>query len=239
MSLIFDGHDLEALFICGEPGIVLTNPAPVLVELGGRDGAAVRSTRLAPKSIAFQATAIGNAQERAAALSTLAGWLNVSEPRPLYLPDTPDRYYMALPYNAQQEARYIDGSKTHVEFIAVEPAAYGEEQTATLPSGGSVTIEIGGNYPAFLYGNGSVKRDTTSGFYTITTEAGEFLEIPTGNNNARAVAFDCEARTLTVAGATTLPSVNSDWLQLAPGAHTLTNSAGENDLTIKWRERWL
>ena len=236
MSLIFDGHNLEDLFFCGNPDIVLTNPAPVLNEVGGRDGAVVRSTRLAAKSIKFDVTALGNSQERATALSALAGWLNVDGPVRLYLPDTSDHYYLVVPYNSQQIKPYIDGGTVTLEFMAVEPAAYGETKTATVPSGGNVSINIGGNYPTFLSGNGSVKRGTN--FYTITADTGEKLEIP-ADTTAKAVVFNCEDRTLTVAGVNTLPSVDSDWLRLAPGEHTITNSQGTNAITIKWTERWL
>ena len=97
MTLSFDGHDIESLFVCGDPEISILNAKPDLREVSGRNGAAFVGLTYGTSTISFAIAVQGSASERRAAFSTLGKWLDVDEPKRLVMPDTPDRFYLAVP----------------------------------------------------------------------------------------------------------------------------------------------
>ena len=127
-------------------------------------------------------------------------------------------------------------------FIAIEPAAYGETRTATVPSGGSVTITVNGTYPTrpTFYASAAV-RDSSSSVWGIRHGGGNYIHIPTGSGASRRVDIDCAKRVATITASRTvvLPTLDSDWIELNPGQNTLSNDKGTGACTGTWVERWL
>lgn len=239
MSLIFDGHDFATLFIYGDPKITILNAKPDTREVSGRDGAAFVGLTYGASSVAFTIAAIGGPEERRTALSTLGGWLKVDGPKPLYLPDTPDRYYLAVPSGALDLKRLIDGETATVTFSLTDPVAYGEAQTASLASGGTATINVGGTAPTYLdIAADSAVRDGTAHVWGVRVDDADFVHVATGAAAARKVEIDSGGRVCKVANAVTLPTLDSDWLVLEPGTHTVSMDYGTGAATLSWIKRW-
>ena len=237
--ILYDGHDLETLFVCGDPVINIINSAPSYQDSESRNGAVVIGKRWDVSTVTFSIGVTGDAHTRREKLSTLASWLDVDEPKKLVIPDTPDWYYLAIPDGGVELTRGIGGEIGQLNFTIVEPAAYGEEKTATVPSGGSVSITVGGTFPTRPTIAASAVRNSSSLVWGVRLDEGDYIHIPTGSASAQTVAVDCDARTSTVQGSVVLPTLDSDWLELAPGTHTLRMDNGTGAATVKWRERWL
>jgi len=241
MTLSFDGHDLESLFTCGEPQISILDAQPDLREVGGRNGAAFVGMTYGTASVAFDIAALGDAATRRAAFSTLGAWLMVDEPKALVLPDTPDRYYLAVPSGALDLSRAIDAELTQLAFELTDPVAYGATRTATLGSSGTVDITVGGTAPTMLNVTAtSAYRDSTSLVWGVQVDNGDYAHVATGSNAARKVVINGDNRSCTLTGNNTpiVMTKDSDWLVLEPGAHTVTRDNGTGTATLSWTERW-
>ena len=238
MGVMFDSHDLEAMLIVGDPEITPFSFAPSYYETK-RDGAVVSDVLMAPATVAFTVVVTGEAGERRDKLSTLAMWLNVDEPKQLVLPDTPGRYYMAIPDGELKLTRCVDGEIGQLTFTITEPASYGPEREVTVPSGGSVTFVVDGTYPTAPVITAAAVRDNSSQVWGLKLDNADFVHIATGNASARNIVLDCGARTLTVQTAVALPTLDSDWLVFEPGEHTLVMDKGTGAATVKYRERWI
>lgn len=237
-SVIFDGHDLGELFVCGDPKITVFAHKLKTDEADNRNGSAVLGRTWGNGNVTFSIGVHGSAHERRDRLSTLAAWLDVDTEKPLVLPDTPERYYMAMPDGDVTPDRYIDGEIAQLTFKLVDPIAYGRERTVTVPSGGSVEFTVGGTSPTAPLITASAVRNASSQVWGLRLDEGDFVHVATGAAAARAVEIDCGARTLTVTGAVSVPTLDSDWLVLKPGKHTLRMDNGTGAATVTFRERW-
>lgn len=239
MSLIYDGHDFSTLFIWGDPQITILDAKPDTREVSGRNGAAFVGMTYGVSTVAFTLAAIGDAETRRVALSTLGGWLMVDEPKPLYLPDTPDRYYLAVPSGALELTRGIDGEIAQVTFELTDPVAYGATKTASLSSGGSATINVNGTAPTYLnvMANSAV-RNSSAQVWGVKVDNVDYVHVATGSSSARKVEIYSGERICKVANALTLPTLDSDWIKLNPDTHTIAMDYGTGAATLSWIERW-
>ena len=239
MTLSFDGHDLESIFTCGDPEISILNATPDLRDVGGRHGSAFAGLTYGNSTVAFTIAAIGTALERRNALSTLGSWLMVSEPKQLVLPDTPDRYYLAVPSGPLELQRGIGGELAQLTFELTDPIAYGTYRTASLASAGSVQIAVGGTAPTHLKVTASsAVRNSSSLVWGVIADSADYIRVATGSASSRKVEIDGDARTCKVANALTLPTLDSSWIELAPGTHTIRMDNGTGAATLAWFERW-
>ena len=239
MTISFNGHNFETLFTVGDQMTKHLAANPATIDVPGRDGEVVNGVDLGECTVSFKLTAIGNAATCRSSLSTLAGWLDVDEPKALVLPDNAWSY-LAVPKGTIDVSRGIGGQMFAVTFAIVDPAAYGETKTATVPSGDSVSITVNGPYPtAPTIAASAAVRDSTSLTWGIQVDGGDYIHVATGSSSSRAVAIDCGKRTCTVASVATMPTLDSDWLTLAPGTHTVSMYKGTGAATLTWVERWL
>lgn len=238
-NLTYDGHDFGSLFAYGDPEISMLNATPDMREVSGRDGAAFVGMRYGTSTVAFTVEVEGGAATRRNAFSTLGAWLKVDEPKQLVLPDTPDRYYLAVPSGAVEVTRAMGAEYATVTFELADPVAYGLYKTDTLDSGGSKSITVGGTAPTWLrvVANSAV-RNSTSLVWGVKVDNAEFVHVATGSASARKVEIDCQARTCKVANALTLPTLDSTWLELVPGTHTVSMDNGTGSAALYWYERW-
>ena len=240
MGVIFDGHDLSQGFIVSD----VARPAPVLAaetaDVPGRDGTVFRSATLEPLTVSMTLlTRGGDRESRRAAIRELMGWLDVDEPKALSFPDDGGLYYLAIPNGGGKRASYYEREAVEVEFLVPDPVMYGEAKTATLPSGGAVEVEVGGNYPAAItITAASAGRDASSLKWGVGLDSGHYLLLPMPSATG-AVVVDCGQRRASVAGALVLPTIGSTWLRLTPGQHTVSMAAGTGDATVSWVERWV
>ena len=239
MSLIFDGHDFSTLFVWGDPQITILAAKPDTREVSGRNGAAFVGMTYDVATVAFTIAALGDAETRRVALSTLGKWLMVDEPKPLYLPDTPDRYYLAVPGAGLDLTRGIGGEMAQVTFTLVDPVAYGDTQTASLPSGGSVSVNVNGTAPTYLnVVAASAVRNSSAQVWGVQVDNVDFVHVATGSSSSRKVEIYSDERICKVQDALKLPTLDSDWLKLEPGAHTVAMDYGTGAATLSWVERW-
>lgn len=237
-TVIYDGHDLSEIGICGNPEITRLSASVSYADSDSRDGSAVLGRRLANASVAFSIGVEGAEGERNRKLSTLAAWLDVDGPKPLSLPGVPWRYCMAIQDGEMSAARGVGGEIVTLAFEVTEPIAYGDTRTLTVPSGGSATFRVGGTAKARPRITASAVRDASSQVWGLRLDEGDFVHVATGSASARSIAVDCDARTLTVNGSPAIPTLDSDWLELAPGEHVLRMDRGTGAATVTWVERW-
>lgn len=238
MTLMYDGHDFESLFIVGDPEISILNYQPKTVESDSKNGSAVIGKTWGNSTVAFTLVVEGSASERRDKLSTLGAWLDVDEPKPLVLPDNPDRYYMAVPDGSLDLNRAIGAEYAQITFLVNEPDSYGKTRTVTVPSGGSVSFIVGGTAPTHPRITANAVRDSSSQVWGIKLDEGDYVHIATGAAAARAVVIDCEKRTATISDSVTIPTLESDWLEFEPGVHTLRMDNGTGAATVTFIERW-
>ena len=239
-TVTFDGHRLNDRFFVGEVSVGLPEFAPDAEDYPARDGARIKGMRLGTLSVDVQLVAKPVRGEAArAAISDLLTWLDVGGPRRLSLSSDGGLWRLCVPSGAPQVLDDEWGDRVSVSFLQPEPALFGTEREVTVPSGGSVSFVVGGDYPTrpTIYGDEAV-RDASSRQWGVRLDDGGFLRacLPTGA--ASAVEMDCDGRTCTVAGATTAPTLESDWLTLAPGEHTLQMDVGTGAARVTWHERW-
>ena len=158
---------------------------------------------------------------------------------PLFL--TRGLYRMAALTGATELEFATYSATADLKFTCPDPVAYGEERTLTVPSEGSVSFHVNGTYPAkpTVKAPGAVRG--ASNVWGLRLDDADFLrvEIATGSGWSNRIEADCQARTCSVNGAATLPTPESDWLELEPGEHVLSNDQGSGSCTVTYIERWL
>ncbi len=238
-SVIFDGHDLSELFDIGNPEITIANAMPDMRETSGRNGSIFVGTKYGNSTVKFAFAINGSPDERRDALSILGMWLNVDEPKKLVLPDTPDRFYMAVPKGAITLNRAIGAEHASLTFELVDPVAYGREVEFTVPSGGSVTFNVAGTFNAKPRITASAVRNSSALVWGLLLDDDGFIQVDTGSDSARTLSIDCDRRTCIVNDEASLITLDSDWLEFAPGTHTLEMEYGTGAATVRYYERWL
>ena len=239
-QVIFDGHDLTQDYYVSDLQEQLLPRNVGSVKAGGRDGEIYTGVTLASRTITMTLTAKGSTpalvQQAGRALAAI---LAVDEPKPLSISIDGGIYYMAVPTSPNVGQRWRHAKRHDVEFRALDPIGYGEQRTATVPSGGSVTIDVGGTYPTMPLITAQYARNGSGGYWRILKEDGTYVlaKLSSGASGVPVIA-DCEARTLKVNGNVALMDPEADWLVLEPGTHTLSMT-GTGAATVTWRERWL
>lgn len=235
----YNGHNLGDLLFIGDPDFSIANSKADTLEVSGKDGETVRGMRFGPSAVSFSAALTGSAADRRNALSQLAMWLDVDKPKALVLPDTPDRYYLAVPDGPLDIQRAMYADLFTLGFKITDPAAYGQEKQLIMRDVTSMNFTVGGTYPTKPEIQGGVTRDATSKIWGVRLDGGDFIHVPLSSDSGRAVKLNCADRTCTVAGAASLPTLDSDWFEFTPGNHTLLMDNGTGTITVSWRERWL
>lgn len=239
-SVIWDGHDLTDFFIVSD--VVRPSPSRRLStqKVPGRDGSVVRESTWGDLSITMTVStfAHGHAKRREE-LRRLMGWLDVEEPRRLEFADDGGLYYEAIPSNGGKRSDWLNADSIDLKFLVPSPAMFGQTKTVTVPSGGTVSFEVGGTYPTAPTIVAASAVRGTSNLWGLRLDSGDFLRWQLASSAPRAIACDCETREATVAGALALPTLDSDWLSLEPGQHTLAMDVGTGAAVVSWVERWL
>lgn len=240
IGVTFNGTDLSEHFYIGQVIRPLPDYQPQTSETSALRGSIFRSSELGSVTLTVPLAAkVTDGFTARDCLTWLTGVLDVSEPKRLTFSDEQGRYRLAVPTGSFSPNDDLGYGTVDITFLQPDPAAYGETRTATIPSGGSVTIDVGGNtytYPAL---RASAVRNASSLVWGVRLDNADFIHVATGSASARSVVIDNEKRLMTVAGAVSLPTLDSDWLALTPATHTLANDQGTGATTVTWIERWL
>ncbi len=149
-TVTFDGVELTSMFVVSDLRRPLAPRNVALVDVPGRDGALFANATQATFEVSMTLTVRSrDLRERSAAVRALAALLTVPEPRPLAIGDDGGLYYMAIPSSDQDGERFVNAERFEVKFTCPDPWLYGEARTATIPSGGSVEVEVGGTAPTW------------------------------------------------------------------------------------------
>lgn len=240
-SLIFDGHDIGLLCAYGDPVISILNSSVDYADAKNRNGSIVLGKTWGNSSVSFSVGLSGQAQDRRNRLSTLGVWLNVDEPKKLVLPDTPDRYYLAIPEGELQLERGVHSDIGQLTFTLVDPIAYGAEKSVWVPYSGSVTFVVGGTAPTLPYFNRTLERpDQTTKQWGLRLDGDDVFVMDFGTTSNCYIKADFSKGVAFLNDNIKMPTLNSDWFKLTPGEHTIENHiGGGNDLRLRWVERWL
>ena len=239
-QVIFNGFDLTSHYLVSDLKASLLPRIINTVEVSGRDGSVLTGVTHTARTITMTLTVRAkDIEDRQMAARMLAAALAVDEPKPLILSIDGGLYYMAIPNAEAEGERYRHATRFEVSFIVPDPVAYGTERSVTVPSGGSVTFEVGGTYPTMPQVSAANAKNGSGGFWRLRMEDGSYLiaSIPSGVTTAPVVA-DCAKRVLRVNNSVALLDPAADWLVFEPGAHTLTMT-GTGAAVVTWVERWL
>lgn len=238
--LKFNNYNIETLFHVGDPAFSILDSQVSAFEVPGRDGMAVRGSRFGPSSVSFALSPkAADPVDRRNAWSELGMKLDVDEPKKLYLPDTPDRYYKAMPSGPVDVERFVHADAGRLTFLLTEPAAYGETKTETVASGVTATLSIGGTYPTKPKITAqSAVRDAAAGVWGVSSGSSS-MKVDTRRDEGVRVVIDCEAGTCTVGYVARMLTLDSDWFVFNPGTVWVKNDKGSGDVNVEWTERWL
>ena len=250
MTLTFNSHDFETIGICGNPEIVPFNSVADYAQDVTERGAMLLSRRWGTTQVAFDIGITGTAAERRMKLSTLASWLNVSEPKNLVLPDTPTWFYKAVPDGQITTERGIGGEIAHVELTLTDPVAYGELKTASFSSDSAASFVVGGNYPTMPTVRVYAQYDSSTSLFGLYYSGGSGINMNLRmyyEANPLLIYFNCDVRS--VSYGKTVPdyyprtiTLDSDWFKFEPSSTTKNVSIRRgtgNSGVISWYERWL
>lgn len=233
-------------------GVVLSDRYTVLAKRGmsareirteavpGRDGVVVTGADYVPPTLSL-VFVFDPTEDAPRAVRELSALLSAREPRRLEFGEDGGLYYMAVPQGATEIKVLPSGSSSvEVPFLVADAAMYGLERSVTVPSGGSVTFTVDGTYPTSpTIAASAAVRNASSGRWGLLLDDADAMTFALASNTSRTIAADCAAKTARVAGDVAIPTLDSDWLELAPGEHTLRMHQGTGAATVTWRERWL
>lgn len=242
MSLTYDGFDLTRYALVQIERPVGPSLRIESERIPGRDGEVTTSFELDKLAVTAHCTLRRRYYyEWERVRMELAKAFSKMGERVLTLPDEPGLYRMATASLSENVTTPLDPPVTFdVEFVCHDPVAYGIEHSVTVPSGGSVEFEVGGMLPVGVrIVATSAVRNYSSGVWGVRFDEGAFLHVALASSTARNVEVDSPSRTVKVANATDMVTLDSTWPKLEPGTHVARMDQGTGAATLSWIERYL
>lgn len=241
-TITLAGHVLNERFSITDLSRPLPSSRVDTEDVPGRHGVAYRTRTMGPRSVTFRLWSHSTDHRRLVEdATTLAAWLWGAEAGlvELSIDDEAGRVRHVAPDGELPFDEYVERGNMLVTLIQPDPVCdIGDPKNATVPSGGSVTILVGGTHPPRLSISApSAVRDTSSLVWGLRFDGDDVLRVLTGSDEARAVGIDCGARSVTLAGAVHLVTLESDWPELWPGTHVIEMDEGTGAAAITWQER--
>lgn len=205
--------------------------------LDGADGSFYRGSSLNAANVVV-GLAPKTSSNIPALYDALMRLLRVDAPKKLVFGDEGGRYRMAVPAGLPSMQEWHDYSTIALEFHCPHPALYGASGTATLSTSSS-SFQVGGNYPALAVVSSSDATKSGSGLWGVRFDNRAYMRVPHAASGAVAVRIDAEARTARVNGSASMVTLDSDWVELAPGSHSARIDQGGGTATLTWTERWI
>ena len=209
--------------------------------VGGRHGELFRRARMNGYVLPVDVWVYAKSRlEVADTRHKLAAALWTEEPAPLYLPDDPGRYYLAVVDGSTDLTQLSDKvHSTTINFRVCDPIAYGKKRSVELANNVPREIRAGGTWEA----SPIVKSTTAGGTWRIRNlTTGEFVEINADTVGAAiqsgaTVICDMAVERVTLNGNDVGATVDSDFFTIAEV--TEMKVEGGAGTTVEWRERWL
>ena len=238
----FNDVEISDFFLVAGVSRPLTGRRNVTQEVSGMRGVKVTGSNLSENTVSvFLVIKDKEGSEKREAIRDLVCAIQVDEPSRLYISSDDGLYYMAIPDGEVPFTEHFRSGLVEVKFLVSDPVMYGATHTATIPSGGSVGIYVDGTYPTKPRIESQAAlgmQDTT--LWGLRFDEADYIRAITGSSSvAKTVEIDSEARVCRVAGAISLPSIDSDWPELGAGMHVVRNDVGTGESTITWTDRWV
>ena len=239
-NIIFNGNDLSELVFCRIGRPILPPVENTVQDIPGRDGAIFRSRRFQTYQIPVTMwLRTRDRRDVAAARHELAALLFTDEPKPLYLPDDPDIYHLAIVEGETALEQISDALQgTTVNFLVCDPIGYGETRTQTLPSS-LTTISVGGTWKS--YPIITIRPLSTTNAKVTNVSTGEYVEITSTSAGASLstssdYVIDMGKERVTVNNNSVGVTAESDFFSIEGSTQIrLLNCTAQ----IEWVERWL
>ena len=164
----------------------------------------------------------------------LAEMLWSDEPAPLYLPDDPTRYLLAIVSGSTDLGEISDDCPmATVTFRIGDPDYYGRKRRMEA-SAGTFSVNAGGNLPARL--TVTAKPGAVSSWTIANIDTGEKVQIASALTSNSVVRLDMALEKATVNNQAAPVTIDSDFFEIS-GRAKLRISSGS--AVLEWRERWL
>ena len=240
-SVVLGGVTLTSSYVV--EGVVrpLPTPVPSYEAVAGSDRNVILDVRFEPPTISFTIIATDKtASQRRTMARDLAAILLSKQPVTLSFSGDGGKYYRGVVSDELEMREFVRCGLLPVSFLCDSAAMYGTTRTVTVPSGGTASVTVGGTYPTRpSVVCESAVRNSSSLVWGLKLDDQKFVHVMTGSSSSRRVEFDCEARVCKVSNSLTLPTLDSDWLELTPGSHTLKNDQGSGSCVVTFTERHL
>ena len=233
--LAFNGTDLSKLVYCKVSRPVMAPVDATFESVPGRHGevfkSACRSGYDLPVEIWLRTE---DRREVAEMRHKLAAALWTDEPAPLYLPDDPTRYLLAIVSGSTDLNEITDDCPTTtVTFHVGDPDFYGRKRRMEV-SAGDVHLDAGGNRPSYL--KVTAKPAAGSTWRITNVDTGEFVAVDAPLTSSSTVRIDMATERATVNDQTAPVTIDSDFFEIDGRCH-LRISGGT--AILEWEERWL
>lgn len=204
--------------------------------IGGRDGVVVTDSSLKPPEISMTIVSRGGSVKRFR--HEIAAIFAEKGPKALQFSGDDGLYYVVHPSSIEWSGHATFGS-ARIEFTVPDVFMYGAKRSAVVDSGTVSSFSVGGNVPTRPTIEGSVRRSASTGRVGIVLDDAEFVHLRIDTPNQVEAYVDCDRRYASVNDITKLPTLDSDWLSLDAGMHTMRMDEGTGTVTVSWTERWV
>ena len=233
-GIVFNGHDLSSLVYCKVRRPIMASVRPTFEDVPGRHGEMFKAVKREGYDLSVDIwLRTEHRREVAEARHKLAAMLWTDEPAPLFLPDDPTRYLMAIVSGTTDLNEITDDCPaTTVTFHIGDPDYRGQRRRIDVT--GSASFAVGGTLPALM--KVTAKPGACRSWRITNTDTGEFVEVVQALTADSVVRLDFATEHATVNGSLAPLNIASDFFEVRDRAH-LKISGGT--ATIEWEERWL
>lgn len=233
--IIFNGHDLSPYVMCRVNRPILPTVSPTFESIPGRHGEVFKSVYRDGYDLPVEMTLRAqHRREVSAVRHKLAEMLWSEQPAPLYLPDDPTRYLLAIVSGDTDLGEITDDCPiATVTFHVGDPDYYGQRRRVDVQAG-NVYIDAGGNRPSYL--KVTAKPASDSSWRITNVDTGEFVQVTGTLSSTSSIVVDMETERATINGNTASVTIDSDFFQISGRTHlNITNGSAK----LEWVERWL
>lgn len=233
--VIFNGHDLSTLVYCKVNRPIMASVTANFERVSGRHGELFRSVFRSGYDLPVDMWLRSeHRRDVAEARHKLAEMLWSDEPAPLYLPDDPTRYLLAIVSGSTDLGEITDDCPmATVTFHAGDPDYYGRKRRVEAVAG-TFSVNAGGDLPAHL--SITAKPGAGSSWEIANATTGEKVQVSHALASGSVVRVDMALERATVNNQNAPVTLDSDFFEIS-GRTKLRISSGS--AVLEWRERWL